>query len=1248
MRSHKSKNNRLVFIGIVLFFISLLLNDLYVYAGEKISVLPEQRYESTTEFSMASSDVVSQPSYGQKIGSLFVEGDLKNETAINGTTAYAVSGKATIGFSYDGGYNSDKKDVWNLYDCREKKIGDIKLSKKVGNGSIVVKKSNDGKDFGNDYVQVNNLFSNKKVDLNALLSVSEEEIKDGTYYRVYVIYSLKRRPTGAKKDIYKYCIDKYDFYICYADDPISILDVSSRKIVNDNSTVKEGFTLLNNGSNASITVKRGNAEPKKVNSYESFYAPGTYTITAISPIGDTFQKTVRVSEGSATISASPKKYVNKERTGYKKDSSDGALVSGRTLSSLIIAQKAGKKINMALTKGCPSYGISGKRADIYLRVTDPQTYKTSGWEVVSDTWGKKEDQKINGISTKTAIGTGALIVQNSADGVTWSDQVAKNTVYTTDYYKNYSQKGDILIYQPKGEAIINGVYIKVTYAYEIQEVGGKDKRRCIEEYIFYLCNDELGAITFHNLTIKGQDEDSRDNEDKITVNMYKKAETIESGAVTATGFTIDTSENPTASIRVKKDGEELSFREGMTLTETGRYDISLKSVAGSSKDVTIYVDRMTKEETLKVYFDGSFIEGKRIYDENSEYPVFEGGRTKYKFLSVSDEYLPLYGEIKNISTGESEKIEASKSMRTKQLMTPGEYEIVLNNNPTCKTKTPSGDNKVITFRFKIIPEGTAPGPQVNKRNLIEAMNNSVAGVFPKYYGLQYIRNKGGHICLAFKTYEAAKEYAYDHEKGTVENNPDGTYSYGTDPNKPKDRYDSEWALTQALNESAEKAVQELYFDASDETTFRTVRKETLDNIGGLDKLDTYNSVVVFADGQKELLTNLDALPIINSLPYSYQEPKEGKMPEVGKQSFEFIKDKYGCDSNIVVITDKEGKRAIIDYEKDVEGQLKEKGFETGIVTITEETIYGDSTSYEAVYYAEGDNTASVTVLLKGENKETLVLSKEDSGKTIDAEAFSIIDIKDSLDPYSSVVVKDTKSKRTMFLGMEKAAEKIWTNAGEYEVYVVNRLGNKYSFTINISDGKYASISYKGEGTETFEPVLAKKGEENVKLQIPTRYGYEFAGYDDEDGNVFDEVIDKISFSGEKTLSPRWRPKKVNIILKDDEGNILDMLETSYGSEVDLPVPELSEGKDFQGWKANDDLIKDNKLIVTEENDITIEASCTVSAKKDTVQEANEEGESEKSNDGTSKKNSPIIPVLIIAALGGGVAACVKKKTKTRK
>jgi len=1224
-----------------------------VVAGSNKSTPSVKLYESNAGFSLSDGNKVSALSYGKGIGSFYISGNISREASKDGMAAYPVDGQVTFGYQYNpGDYQTDVKENWNLVDSDEKTLDGVKLPKKVADGLFIVQKSSDGKTWVDACDPINDLFSSKKLDLTSLYSVSEEEIKTGTYFRVLVLYEMKRK-IGTEKnwahistDVYeqKQFIEEYDFYLTYASNPLAVYDLVSRSPVTNNATVSDGFTIDNNGANTSILVKKDNGAAMSATPFESFYLPGTYTIKTTSPLGDEYENTIKVSNGLSTSTVEGLHYENPEKQEYT--TVNGATGSN-SLTSLMIGQKAGKTIKKSKVNGFDAFGITGEKVSLLLRVNKPQ----SGWEIITDDWGRKEKQTIDGIWAGT-VATGSLIVQKSSDGNNWQkieDGRYANGLYTSDFYNYYGGNGDVLVYSPDGKDVLNGIYIRVIYAYEIKNAEGKDKRRCIEEYKFYLCNDELGAVTFHNLTVQDQlkeiqfnstsnsndteeDKPLTDQDSKSVKGIYEMTETMESGAVTVTGFSIDTSLNPTVTYTVKKNGVAINSPNQTRFTETGKYDIQLKSATGSEQNVTLYVDRLSNEDVFKLYFGDNFINGKRIYDSKALYPVYEGGLTEYNLIKIPDYYQPLYGTIINKNTGETKEINASRSGIHSDLLDEGEYEVVLNNNPTYKTETPSGDNRVITFHFFIIKNGTAPGPVLNQKYLEDYVQKSISGIYPKYYGVVRQSAWTGYILKAFSTREAARKDAYNFESGMVETLKDGTFLYA-DSNivVPKARYDSIEDLTDDRNKAADESVFELYIDASDPTTYLTLQSSVLEQNDNLKVLELKNSVFIFGEGEESRLRKLDALPILNAVPKVYLLPGREGNTKVDPAEFEFIKDKYGSDSDSVKITDSKGNTYDMDYRKPVGKQLTDKGCATGVVTITETTCYGDSNTYEAVFFANGDNTAQVTLDCSQNNSKTnIVLDQTKDSENILVDYFSISKIVDELDPYSFAIVKDPTGSSSAYVA-DQSANIVWSDNGVYEIKVVNRIGNSYNFTVEVNNTEYATISFQGEGASDYKPIVKRTGDKNISLPTPDKYGYEFAGYIDGDGKMYEETIDQINFSGTKVLSPIWRAKKTKLIFENSEGEELETIMVDYGSEVDLSSLDILENYSNTIWQIKDgETITDNKLTINEENDITLVAT--------TVVEMEDEAEKQEvaNNDNAGHGLSIVIFLLIAGLFGGGI------------
>ncbi|MCH5256166.1 MAG: hypothetical protein J1D87_02690 [Lachnospiraceae bacterium] len=1201
-------------------------------------------YEKSDSFSNNSKDSVTKFAYGKAgLGSLYLNGNANITSDMNSVKAYTCNGDVSIGYTYNGGFQTSVKEDWNIYNADEKTIGDISLSKKIAKGVVLIQKSLDAVNWVNAVDPKYDFFAKNKSGSDSLYTITQEDILNGTYFRVYVAYSMKRK-TGDKKtwigkkddNEVKRCVEEYKFFVCYDADPIKIYDMSDRsRELSNNDSVADGFVIDKVGANVGITVKRDNVlVSSTVNSLTSYTTPGVYTITSKSPVGTSFETVVTISNGLATSELSPTMYSGKDSQDYSTSNVDTTVPN---ISTLIIGQKAGNNIYKSTKNGFTAYGITGDSVAFYIRVKDSDTYADNGWQVEEDTYGKKEKQLIEGAQTGP-IDSGTLVIQTSKDGKTWenidSGKYSKG-LYTTDFTNNYAGLGDIYIYSPDGNDVLSGMYIRILYAYKTKEVNGKTPKRCVEEYKFYLCSNELDAVTFPNLSITEEKEEICGEDDEILTEMYKKSQTLTSGSVTVSGFAIDNSLNPTVTYTVKKDGVSVGVPSDHKFTETGKYEIELKSAVGVTKNVTLYVDRMSSRDALKYYFGDGFIQGKRIYS-GGDYPVFEGGLTNYNIAAVDVNYLPIYGYIQNVTNGEKIDISATRNSKVAAINDPGEYVAVFCNNPTYDNDVISGDNRVITFRFRIIEKGNAPGPVINKQNLINANKENISGAYPIYYGLTYPSAAKGNITKAYATRKAAVQAAYNYEKGMVEIQADGTYRYtGSFLVTRKEKYDSTWDLTDAENYFAEQAVQELYFDLSDEYTYLTLNEATISKYSNLRKLELERSVTIYADDEQEnALTSIEALPIINALPYSYLTDSNTKKPISGTSDFKFVRDKYGCDSDSVIITDCDGKEYSIQYNKGVSLQLASQGCPTGKITITESTVYGDSASYDAVFYADDDITAKLIISYysKG-NRETVTYTQDsnDDIKTVDL--FSLEDIKDELDPYDVVIVEGPAG---LYAYAEDQLDKaVWADEGEYTITVVNRIGNKYSVKINVDESDYATISFSGEGTENLDTIIASYEDNKTELPVIEKDGYTLIGYEDYQGNLYENVIEKIDFRGSVVLSPVWRANQYKLTLLNDDGTEVSEMEISYGAEYELPKLDDRDDTAFVGWVKGEEIYKD-KIIITEDQDIVL-----VALYRDKSEHAAENDETSVHN---KKSGEIIIFVLIVLALtAGGVFCFVKKK-----
>ena len=1202
----------------ILLFITLMLGIVALFPNAAQAATsyspPETLYQSTKDNGHAiSSGNVSSFGYGTKIGRVNLANVQAEWSSINGFTAYLSDSPITIGYTYNGNaYQGGQKDKWHLESDSGTTIAGTELSGKIKMGTLIVQMSSSGKNWGEPVFEVDDLFTDKKLDRSSLYTISTEDIKQGKYIRITVAYEMEKQ-VGKKSGLfggaiydYLYCTEVYQFYAGFNGDPVQLRDIMTGKVLHTDQTVPSGFVIDKNGSSNTIRIKKDNGDWTAGRSLSSITEPGSYTVEVTTPLKKTYFYTIKVTDGIKTAAVKPLVYENSKKDKYTLDNRKYSRASFglSSLSSLTVAQSGGKAITVGKYSGWDAYGVTGSSVYLLLNLNNAKNLN-GDWQIVADTWGKKDKELIEGVHTGP-VDTGALIIQTSSDGKNWrtgnndKGQYA-NGLYTTDFVTHYGGRGDICIYLPYGAAVNKGLYVRVLYAYEIENKAAKADYRCIEKYEFYLCSDNLDAVTFHNLSLSETLKESFGELDENEAAVYRMAETMQDGAYTATGFIIDKSGNPTATYKVKRNGEAYTARE--KYTETGRYEIEITSKVGSTRTVTLFVDRMNKEEALSVYFgDPPFISGKRIYSEGS-YPRYEGGQTQYSLAAVDNNHLPLSGYILS-PTGEKTEIPATREAKTGVLTEAGKYVAVF---ATREEGFESGDRKIFTFRFELIAEGTAPGPVINQQKLREYAGSTASDSYPLFYALRFSGYPKGTITLAFQNEEDAYNYAYKYESGMVEK-WDSVEEFVYSESyiiKEKNEYDG-WDLADALNDSARNAIQSGCFDFTKPYKVTTIDPEYIEEhlftddiandieyerevITDLRKLYLERSITLFAPGQKEKLTSMNEAPfLISDKPYYYLDPVEGGTVSSGFTHFEFFHDEHGYDSETVTIADRNGKVYEIRYGESVGKQLADAGCPSGVITITEQTVYGDATSYDAIYIAEGENTAvaSISGYQKGEAK-SFTLTQNDDGAHLEVDTIKSLRVSDALDPYDLVIVEKDKAESAYVL--DQFDDRVVEEVGTYTVKIINRLGAVFSFTVDVIDPDFAAIGFDGEGTEALSDVPTQYGAQHVSLPALQREGYNLVGFEDPSGTIHSGEMEEITFRGEQILHAVWEAKqfKADFINPDGSTSTIDV---AYDSQITLPTPEVPEGKKFDGWIMDGQILENNLFTLKAENDITFTAS----------------------------------------------------------
>lgn len=927
--------------------------------------------------------------------------------------------------------------------------------------------------------------------------------------------------------------------------------------------------------------------------------------------------------------------VGKFFTGDKKSNYDESQMTDVTdnnnfkrMSTLKISSGS------VIPQGNNRFAISGNEASILIKISQQQkrsefnklnnttnvisdifTNSFVGFE--PDTYGKKEDEKIADTNIGE-MGYGAIIVQCSTNGINWGKNEIKKSA---DYLNNKTSEGYYIIYTPKGADLYNGIFIRVIFAYKYTD--HDVTYRAIEKYQFYVCVDNLDAVTFKNLSAKDSLKKSALKMDECQYKAAVASETLKSGDMTVTGFRIDTSLCPSAAYTVTKNGKAYSVPENKEIRESGFYEIKLTSKFGKTKYVSIYVDTSSDEELLDKYFvsetldlfdadniEQRFLLGKRIYKEGN-YPVFEAGELFCCLKPTPENCLPVTGYIKNTSKNTKLPVQISSGDEAVfiPIDDPGEYIAKLNVGTKEAQYVTSGDIREVTFKFTVIEKGTAPGPIVNKNNLENIYSFSApSDYYPLYYAVEEHRDDApGSINLAYYDYDSALERAKDLVRGNVEKLSDGSFRYNGNLRgiEVKPIYHDGWDLNDAVEYFADAYIELKDFDLSVVSSYLTLDDSIIKQVDRLLDLKLKNSITVFPseNNEKDKFRLNGVLPLICEKPQAVindiTKPEIDFVTIKESADFKFIHDKYGCDSNTVTITNEYGQTLNVRYNVGVGKQLSDAGFLSGIVTITETTFWDDSVSYQALYIADGDNQAKVTLTYYEDGVEKNITADQHSPeKHYYTDAFRITDITDELDKYSHISVSYMRHKDDVSLPAKDVYDSdhlmslndTYITPGDYEVKVINRVGNAYTFTITVTEnGGYLYLSFAGDGTEGMDKIFTKIGMQNVSLQNLSKYGYDFIGFKDSDGTLYKDSIGTVLFTQDTELTSAWSPKTVKVILKDPTGTIINTQEVHFGSDIELPALADTEEMQFAGWDRNGAVIS-GKMIIDTEEDIVLTAS----------------------------------------------------------
>ena len=654
----------------------------------------------------------------------------------------------------------------------------------------------------------------------------------------------------------------------------------------------------------------------------------------------------------------------------------------------------------------------------------------------------------------------------------------------------------------------------------------EDRTDCInvrETIKFFVAEDDTEIATFNNLTTADTSEivevakpsSSDEAEFKLQSEQYNNylnavinqlTPTMYDGDMTTTGFRINVTANPYIDVTLKRNGEDFALPElrfeneqyFYEIIQAGKYDITISSYS-KQKSITLYVDNVDANEVYQRYFGKQVIHNAqvygdefldyspnnqygnmRIFDANSDVPVFINELT-LNLKTLSDEnVLPLYGMVTNKSTGKTYVVESTQIKLTEF----GEYEVMLCTNADYYESVVlgnshikmAGDVRVYKFNFKLV--GKDSDTTVNHQLLSTSSfgNLSVASpsdYVPMFYSVTRRSTDKGRILVAFADRASALKYAKTVAWSEIEiciDQDNNTYWKIPNLNNPlgdKVISYSGWQNAQVVNALAEQMVEEKYFDLTEYTSYLTLEKSVEDleqedaEFTNLDLEALKKSVIIWYSAEQRstaIANNAKLNDIIVAKFVGKQNTAVLSKDEQGKYSninesnrdYHFVKDMLGIDSYTLTATDVEGNELALNYEQGLYEQLVLLGCKSGLFLITEKTIYGNVSAEYYIYFIE-EGYQPAKMLLDADGTQLQVSADEEIIENC-YDVVVIQDISDYVDPYAYVRIKCTKNNITTitYYSITQVKDLVISDSGSYEIAVIDRFGNnlQYKFHIN--------------------------------------------------------------------------------------------------------------------------------------------------------------------------------------------------------
>ena len=379
-------------------------------------------------------------------------------------------------------------------------------------------------------------------------------------------------------------------------------------------------------------------------------------------------------------------------------------------------------------------------------------------------------------------------------------------------------------------------------------------------------------------------------------------------------------------------------------------------------------------------------------------------------------------------------------------------------------------------------------------------------------------------------------------------------------------YGSEEEMLTELRKKAHTMVEKRYYDATDINTYLTLKDSILTPVMSenpteeekaeynafvsiLNREYNYDILVFLSEESRE-----DAAigePFLNDRIYAYID-EDGEI-KVKENPVYFISVSDYESSSVKLCLEGTDISYDLPYGVAVQAFLESKNAPTGRYKVVESNPSG-STEYYAIYIRSGDITTIVTFeRVYNNNSITQTLGKINAGTRLRANNFKIVDIFNEYDPYGLIKIAKLGGETLVYQIDEYEDIPAIDEEGNYEIVLVDRLGNTVSFFVDIYTAKKVYTFTLTDGNNT---VLSESAYGGKKFTLPTLASQneklEFYGWEDENGNVY---TDNYTFNSPKNvnLTAVWHYVSVNIDVYD--GDKVESYTGKVGNLQTLPKLE---------------------------------------------------------------------------------------------